>query len=76
MAEASEMTPLERARRALIDELRRQASLSGCVLETDGHLAQVSGSFALEPLVQAVATAIRETSEPMIDLSNPADRHD
>lgn len=59
------MTPVDRAVAALIADLHRQEEKSGCVADDNGSLAQVDGSFAIEPLVRAVLAAIREPSDGM-----------
>lgn len=59
------MTPLERATAAVIADLRRQSEMSGCAVDDNGRLAQVDGSFQVEPLVRAVLEAIREPSAMM-----------
>jgi len=59
------MTPIARAVAALIGDLHRQEEASGCVAEDNGSLAQVDGSFKVEPLVRAVILAMREPSAIM-----------
>lgn len=59
------MTIIQRATAAAIAELHRQAETSSCATSDDGRLAQVDGSFEVEPLVRAVLTAIREPSTAM-----------
>ena len=57
------MIPEERAKRALLTELQRQAGESGCTTETNGRYVQVDGSFEIEPLVRAVIAALREPKD-------------
>lgn len=61
------MTPIERATRALIDELHRQGEARGVTVEDNGKSAQVDGAFPVEPLCRAVIAAIREPGEGMLD---------
>jgi hypothetical protein len=50
-------TEIERAVRAALAELHRQAERSGCEVEDNGKLVQVDGSFEIEPLVRAILRA-------------------
>jgi hypothetical protein len=59
------MNPIDRAVAALIADLHRREETFGCVAEDNGSLAQVDGSFKVEPLVRAVILALREPSAIM-----------
>ncbi|AJP72913.1 hypothetical protein [Sphingomonas hengshuiensis] len=59
------MSKLDEAVAAAIDELHRQAEVTGCTTEDNGELAQVDGSFKVRPLVRAILASVRDPSEDM-----------
>lgn len=63
------MTPLERAARAIADDLRRQEPKHGGTYFVDAtniNATVVDGTFDLRSIARAVLEAIREPSEVMV----------